>query len=123
MNWHCECEAHGTRQRTNWSTKMGSTLTKNLLNHGCMLQEVELYQKTYGKKVNECVNDEILKQGTENLSARMQICWKVVTTLWEEDKRKGDVREAIDAAKACIVEEKKVEESKSGLQTSEQCQK
>ena len=90
-------------------------LAEYLRSGGHKLNDIELYQKTYGKKINACVNNEISKQGVEHgvdhHSDRMRIHREVVDKLWEEDKDKLEVKEAINAAKSCQVEEKKVEKS------------
>jgi hypothetical protein len=67
MNWHSEHVAHGDKQRVNKSTKVDSMLAKYLRSGGHKLKDIELYQKTYGKKINACVNDEISKQGVEHV--------------------------------------------------------
>jgi hypothetical protein len=119
MNWHSKHVAHGDKQRENKSTKVDSMLAKYLRSGGCKLKDIKLYQKTYSEKINEHVNDEILKQGVEHgvdhCSNRMQIHMEVVDKLWEGDKDKPEVKEAIDAEKSCQVEEKKVEKSKERI--------
>jgi hypothetical protein len=115
MNWHSEHVAHGDKQRVNKSTKLDSMLAKYLRIGGHKLKDVELYQKTYSEKINVCVNDQIFKQrvehGVDHHSDRMQIHREVVDKLWEEDKDKPEVKEAINAAKSHQVEGKKVEKS------------
>jgi hypothetical protein len=119
MNWHSEHVAHGDKRRANKSTKVDSMLAKYLRSGGRKLKDVELYQKTYGEKINARVNDEISKQGVEHgveyRSDRMRIHREVVDKLWEEDKDKPEVKEAIDAAKSRQVEEKKVEKSEERI--------
>jgi hypothetical protein len=119
MNWHSKHVAHGDKWSMNKSTKVDSMLAKYLRSGGCKLKDVKLYQKTYSKKINVHVNNEISKQGVEHgvdhCSNRMQIHREVVDKLWEEDKDKLEVKEAIDAAKLCQVEEKKVEKSKGQI--------
>jgi hypothetical protein len=66
MNWHSKHVAHGDKQRANKSTKVDSMLAKYLRSGGCKLKDIELYQKTYGEKINACVNNEISKQGVEH---------------------------------------------------------
>ena len=94
-------------------------LARYLRSGGHKLKDIELYQKTYGEKINMCVNDEILKQGVEHgveyCSDRIRIHREVVDKLWEEDKDKPEVKEAIDAAKLHQVEEKKVEKSEEWI--------
>lgn len=99
----------------NNTTKLDSRLTRYLKN-GRRLKETELYQKIYGKKVNAHVKDEISKKGAGDRSDRMRIRVGVVNTLWEKDKDKPEVREAIDAAKSRQMEEKKkVEKSEERI--------
>ena len=123
MNWHSEHGANGNKRRANTTTKVDSTLAKKLLSTGCTLQEIELYQKTCGEKINACVKDEILKQGADKPSDRMRIRREIVNKLWEEDKNKPDVRKMVDAEKVHLVEAKKAEENKNEEQTPEQYQK
>ena len=94
-------------------------LAKYLRSGGCKLKDIELYQKTYGEKINVCVNNEISKQGVEHgvdhCSDRMRIHREVVDKLWENDKDKLEVKEAINAAKSRQVEEKRVERSQEQI--------
>jgi hypothetical protein len=75
-----------------------------------MNRDIELYQKLYGEKINPLVKDKISDEGATSRAAKFRICKEAVNRLWEEDKEKPDVMEAINEAKARQLDEKKAQD-------------
>ena len=117
MNWHSEHDTRSDKRKVTGSAKTPPSLAK-LLSSGRTLRDVELYQKIFPEKVNARIKDKISNEATDNPANDLGMHRKVVGELWEEDKDKAHVREAINATKKA-----RQAEGKGERRTPEQYQK
>lgn len=108
MNWHSECDTHTNRRKVTGSAKTPPSLAK-LLSSGRTLRDIEFYQKIFPEKINKRIKDKISNEATDNSAKDLGFHRKVVGELWEEDKDKPHVVEAINAAKKARQAERKSE--------------
>ena len=96
FNWNAK-----PQQKNPVETKWLSKLVKTGSGRGRALQEVEIYQKVYGEKVNEAVSKDLTTGNATTNVERMAVRRRVASVLFEDESEevKKEIREKWETEK------------------------